>query len=43
MKLASLKHGRDGRLVVVPGAGHSIQSRDASGRGLRALADFLGS
>ena len=28
------------RLVVVPGAGHSIQSRDASGRGLRALADF---
>ena len=33
----------NGRLVVVPGAGHSIQSRDASGRGLRALADFLGS
>jgi pimeloyl-ACP methyl ester carboxylesterase len=31
-----------GRLVVVPGAGHSIQSRDASGRGIRALADFLG-
>jgi pimeloyl-ACP methyl ester carboxylesterase len=29
------------RLVVVPGAGHSVQSRDASGRGLRALADFL--
>jgi pimeloyl-ACP methyl ester carboxylesterase len=31
-----------GRLVVVPGAGHSVQSRDASGRGIRALADFLG-
>jgi pimeloyl-ACP methyl ester carboxylesterase len=31
----------NGRLVVVPGAGHSVQSRDATGRGLRALADFL--
>jgi pimeloyl-ACP methyl ester carboxylesterase len=32
----------NGRLVVVAGAGHSIQSRDASGRGIQALADFLG-
>ena len=31
-----------GKLVVVPGAGHSVQSRDASGRGIRALAQFLG-
>jgi pimeloyl-ACP methyl ester carboxylesterase len=31
-----------GRLVVIPGAGHSIQTRDASGRGIRALAQFLG-
>jgi pimeloyl-ACP methyl ester carboxylesterase len=29
------------QLVVVPQAGHSIQTRDASGRGLRALARFL--
>jgi pimeloyl-ACP methyl ester carboxylesterase len=33
---------RDGHLVVVPVAGHSIQTRDASGEGIRALADFLG-
>jgi pimeloyl-ACP methyl ester carboxylesterase len=32
-----------GKLVVVPGAGHSVQTRDASGRGIRAVADFLGS
>jgi pimeloyl-ACP methyl ester carboxylesterase len=32
-----------GRLVVVPGAGHSVQTRDASGAGIRALARFLGS
>ena len=37
-------HSRQaGRLVVIPGAGHSIQTRDPSGRGIRALADFLGS
>jgi pimeloyl-ACP methyl ester carboxylesterase len=33
----------EGRLVVIPGAGHSVQTRDPSGRGIRALADFLGS
>jgi pimeloyl-ACP methyl ester carboxylesterase len=33
---------RNGRLVVVPGAGHSIQTRDRSGRGIRALEGFLG-
>jgi pimeloyl-ACP methyl ester carboxylesterase len=32
-----------GRLVVVAGAGHSVQSRDASGEGIRTLARFLGS
>lgn len=31
----------DGRLVVVAGAGHSVQNRDASGQGIRALAEFL--
>jgi pimeloyl-ACP methyl ester carboxylesterase len=30
-----------GRLVVVPGAGHSIQSRAVSDVGRRAVADFL--
>lgn len=30
-----------GRLVVVPGAGHSVQSRASSGVGRRAVADFL--
>jgi pimeloyl-ACP methyl ester carboxylesterase len=30
-----------GKLVVVPGAGHSVQSRAASGLGRRAVARFL--
>jgi pimeloyl-ACP methyl ester carboxylesterase len=30
-----------GKLVVVPGAGHSVQSRGASDVGRRAVARFL--
>jgi pimeloyl-ACP methyl ester carboxylesterase len=30
-----------GRLVVIPGAGHSVQSRGASELARRAVADFL--
>jgi hypothetical protein len=33
---------RRARLVVIPTAGHSIQTRDPSGRGIKALAAFLG-
>ena len=36
-----LKLTLHGRLVVVPGAGHSTQSRAVSGVGRRAVADFL--
>ena len=37
-ELKLLPHGT---LVVVPGAGHSVQSRAASGRGRAAIASFL--
>jgi pimeloyl-ACP methyl ester carboxylesterase len=36
-----LKLAPRGRLVVVPGAGHSVQSRAISDRGRRAVAAFL--
>ena len=38
---AELKLIPKGRLVVVPGAGHSVQSRAFSDVGRRAVADFL--
>jgi pimeloyl-ACP methyl ester carboxylesterase len=34
-------HTPQGRLVVVPGAGHSVQSRAPGGAGLRAVQRFL--
>jgi len=36
-----LRLAPQGELVVVPGAGHSVQSRAVSDVGLRAVADFL--
>jgi pimeloyl-ACP methyl ester carboxylesterase len=38
---AELKLVPRGRLVVVPGAGHSVQSRAFSDVGRQAVADFL--
>jgi pimeloyl-ACP methyl ester carboxylesterase len=34
-------HAPRGRLVIVPGAGHSVQSRAPGGAGRRAVQDFL--
>jgi pimeloyl-ACP methyl ester carboxylesterase len=34
-------HTPNGRLVIVPGAGHSVQSRAPGGEGLRAVERFL--
>ena len=36
-----LRDAPKGRLVVVPGAGHSVQSRAVSGVGRKAVAAFL--
>jgi pimeloyl-ACP methyl ester carboxylesterase len=36
-----LRHVANGKLVVVPGAGHSVQSRARSDAGRRAVAAFL--
>jgi pimeloyl-ACP methyl ester carboxylesterase len=40
---AELRHARDGRLVVVRGAGHSVQLRATNPAGRRALVRFLAS
>jgi len=37
-----LKLAPQGKLVIVPGAGHSVQSRAVSDVGRRAVAEFLG-
>jgi pimeloyl-ACP methyl ester carboxylesterase len=36
-----LAHAPSGRLVIVPGAGHSVQSRAPGGRGRLAVERFL--
>jgi pimeloyl-ACP methyl ester carboxylesterase len=38
---SELRHARDGKLVVVPGAGHSVQLRAKNPAGRRALVGFL--